>query len=126
MKTLNIIHSKGYTSSDGSFNGKINSIKKERIDSVSYKKEPSNHASHRRKNLPSIYSANLGLFSSTDSSFNELAKLAKNRSNILSFSETSDSPNLSFNGRDIKRHQNYFDQMINFNYPSGNWVNIKV
>ena len=41
-----------------------------------------------------------------------------------SFSKSFYSPSTSYNRIDAKRHQNYFDSMMNYDTPKGAWVDV--
>lgn len=50
--------------------------------------------------------------------------LTSKRLNPLSISSIHSEPESKFNNIDLKRHQDYFNQMMNFDTPSGSWIDI--
>lgn len=56
--------------------------------------------------------------------YKELAVLTQVRLNPIAFAKINTAPSSSFNNVDLKRHQNYFNSMMNYNNPAGSWVNL--
>ncbi len=104
----------------GQVEGKENAYRKseERVESATKKayKETGN----------SFSSAAQEIYSTVSSTFEELVQLTHQRLNPLAFANINASPNSRFNNVDLKRHQNYFNQMMNFDTPSGSWIDTKV
>ncbi len=66
------------------------------------------------------------IYSSVSSTFNELVDLTHNRLNPFALASLNSSQHSSYNNLDLKRHQNYFNQMMNFDNPSGSWIDRQV
>lgn len=75
-------------------------------------------------NSNSFSSAAHEIYSTVSSTFHELMDLTQHRLNPIAFSKINSASKTSFNNVDLKRHQNYFNQMMNFDTPSGNWVDV--
>jgi len=75
-------------------------------------------------NQQSYGSAAQDIYSSITNSYDGLMDLTSKRLNPLSFSSIHSEPESKFNNIDLKRHQDYFNQMMNFDTPSGSWIDI--
>lgn len=75
-------------------------------------------------NQQSYGSAAQEIYSSITNSYDGLMELANKRLNPISFSSIHLKPESKFNNIDLKRHQHYFNQMMNFDTPSGSWIDL--
>lgn len=75
-------------------------------------------------NQQSYGSAAQEIYSSITNSYDGLMELANKRLNPISFSSIHLEPESKFNNIDLKRHQHYFNQMMNFDTPSGSWIDL--
>ena len=64
------------------------------------------------------------IYFSITNSFDELIRMANVRPHPIFFSTINSEPTSKFNNIDLKRHQNYFNQMMNYDTPSGSWIDI--
>lgn len=85
--------------------------------------ETSEKSKNRGKNFTSTTQE---IYSSASSTFNELVELTQHRLNPIAFTNLNSAPESSFNNVDLKRHQNYFDQMMRYNNPSGSWIDLNI
>jgi len=79
----------------------------------------------RQNSTNSFSSAAQEIYTTVSGTFNELVNLTSHRLNPVAFANLNAAPSSSFNNVDLKRHQNYFNQMMNFDTPVGSWIDIK-
>lgn len=78
----------------------------------------------QQENSKQFTNAAQEIYSSVSNSFNELVNLTHQRLNPIALAGLHLAPSSKFNNIDLKRHQNYFNQMMNFDTPSGSWVDV--
>jgi hypothetical protein len=66
------------------------------------------------------------IYNKVSNTFNELVDLTNQRLSPLAFASINSAPHSKFNNVDLKRHQNYFNQMMNHDTPSGSWIDKSV
>lgn len=104
---------------------------KHRVSAVEEKKQTSSKSKGELYSVPekdnqskkNFYSsAAEEIFTKVSDGYRELAALTSKRINPLAFANINSAPSSRFNNIDLKRHQNYFNHMMEFNNPSGSWV----
>ena len=65
------------------------------------------------------------LFNSMAQGLEDLKAFTYESINPSNFARSFSSPGTEMHQIDLKRHQNYFNQMMNFDTPSGSWIDIK-
>ena len=66
------------------------------------------------------------LYSNVSNTFNELVNLTQQRLSPLAYVNINTAPDSKFNNVDLKRHQNYFNQMMRYDNPSGTWIDTRI
>lgn len=105
-KRVNNVHS----------NTKIN---RDTTQKISNPKEREKNNSNRAFKTPAQE-----IYSSVSNFYDELFSIPNGNLNSISFSTIHLKPESKFNNIDLKRHQDYFNQMMNFDTPSGSWIDI--
>ncbi len=57
--------------------------------------------------------------------FQELSFLSHQRAHPFAYVNSSSQPQSDYNQRDLKRHQNYFNQIMNYENPAGSWIDVQ-
>lgn len=57
--------------------------------------------------------------------FQELSFLSQQRAHPFAYVSSSSETQSDYNQRDLKRHQNYFNQIMNYENPAGSWIDVQ-
>ncbi|MCR9133479.1 MAG: hypothetical protein NXI08_12915 [bacterium] len=84
-------------------------------------------SSDRRKSTGNFFINNSAqeIHQTISDGFQELSFLSQKRAHPFAYVNSSSDAQSDYNQRDLKRHQNYFNQIMNYENPAGSWVDVQ-